>query len=290
MMLGFRKEFEYGLCSSCGTIQILSLPDSITEYYPPYYYSFTQKPPALEPLPFMKRLVKDLRMKKKYRKSESDLLKWFRPLEILPSQKILDIGCGSGKFICELFNFGFPNVQGVDKFTSGELDYGYGVKVFQKDLSELRKQNYDLLMMHHVFEHMDQPLEELRKCHALLKKDGYLIIRIPVVGQAWDIYQEKWIQLDAPRHFFIHTEKSIEILAGQSGFTINEVVYDSSAFQFWGSELYKQDVAFVDDQTKEYRRAENFFSEQALIDYEVQAQQLNKNKKGDQAVFYLKKS
>jgi len=289
MMLGYRKEFEYGVCSNCGTIQILSEPESITSYYPSYYYSFKQEIPKLKPLPLMKRLVGDLRMKKKYRESENDLLKWLRPLGILPSHKILDIGCGSGKLICELFNFGFRKVHGVDKFISGNFDYGYGVKVFRKDLSELQKESYDLLMMHHVFEHMAAPLEELKKSHALLKRNGHLIVRIPVVGKAWETYHEKWIQLDAPRHFFIHTEKSMAILAKQSGFSITDIVYDSSAFQFWGSELYKRDIAFVDQETKEYRQPADFFSEKVLAEYEDEAQRLNEGKQGDQAVFYLKK-
>jgi SAM-dependent methyltransferase len=289
MMLGYRNEFEYGVCPNCGTLQILYEPDSIAEYYPPYYYSFTQEIPKLKPLPLIKRLVKDFGMKKKYRKNENDLLKWFKPLKVMPSNKILDIGCGSGRLICELFNTGFQNVHGVDKFISGEFDYGYGVKVFHKDLSELKKENYDLLMMHHVFEHMYKPLEELKKSHALLKKNGHLIIRIPVVGKAWEYYKEKWIQLDAPRHFFIHTEESIAILAQQSGFRITDVIYDSSAFQFWGSELYKQDIALVDQETKKYRRPEDFFSEKVLAEYEQEAELLNENKQGDQAVFYLKK-
>jgi SAM-dependent methyltransferase len=289
MMLGFRDEFEYGICQSCSTIQILALPDAITDYYPPYYYSFTEVIPKIKPLPLMKRLVNDFRIKKRYRKNENDQLKWLKPLRVRPSQKILDIGCGNGKLICELFNIGFQKVQGVDKFISKDIDYGHGVKVFQKDLSELKKGHYDLLMMHHVFEHMSEPLEELKKSHALLKKDGYLIVRIPVVGKAWEIYRDQWIQLDAPRHFFIHTEESIAILAEQSGFSITDVIYDSSGFQFWGSELYKRDISFVEAETKAYRRAVDFFSEEVLAEYEHEARRLNDSHQGDQAVFYLKK-
>lgn len=288
-MLGFREEFEYGVCSSCGTIQILSLPDSIIEYYPPYYYSFKQHPPKLKPLSFLKGLVKDLKIRKKYLTSKRAIIKCLKPLATLTSENILDIGCGSGQLICELFNLGFTNVQGVDKFISNELDYGNGVKVFKKDLSELKKESYDLLMMHHVFEHMDEPLQELQKSYALLKKGGHLIIRIPVVGKAWESYQENWAQLDAPRHFFIHTEASMKLLADQAGFNITNVIYDSGSFQFWGSELYKQDIALVDDKTKEYRAPGDFFSEETLADYEIQAKQLNKDRQGDQAIFYLKK-
>jgi hypothetical protein len=45
------------------------------------------------------------------------------------------------------------------------------------------------------------------------------------------------VQLDCPRHLAIHTSRSMEQAAGLAGLTIAKTVYDSSAFQFWGSEL-----------------------------------------------------
>ena len=211
-------------------------------------------------------------------------------MNIKPGQRILDIGCGKGKLICEMFNLGFTNVAGTDKFINEEYDYGYGVKVFKKDLKELKPNSFDLLMMHHAYEHMSEPLEELKKCYDLLKSKGHLMIRIPVVGMAWEKYREDWIQLDAPRHFFIYTEQSMKILAKKSGFIISDVVYDSSAFQFWGSELYKRDIALVNPTTKAYVNRSDFFSEIQLTAYEKQASILNSQKKGDQAIFYLHKS
>ncbi|SDD26549.1 Methyltransferase domain-containing protein [Mucilaginibacter pineti] len=288
MMLGTREEFNYAQCTGCGTIQILNIPGNIGNYYPNYYYSFHHKIPALIQLPLFKRIFKDIRIKKKYRQKDTDIFNYLRPIQTLASHKILDIGCGSGKLICEMFNLGFQNVQGTDKFIEAGYDYGYGVKVFKKDLSELKKKSYNLLMMHHVFEHMDNPAEELVKCHRLLKDDGHLIIRIPVVGKAWDIYKTDWIQLDAPRHFFLHTVASMKILAGKAGFVIDNVIYDSTAFQFWGSELYKRDIPFVNE-NKEYRLPTDYYSTEELDNYEQLASGLNKEQQGDSAIFYLTK-
>jgi len=34
---------------------------------------------------------------------------------------------------------------------------------------------------------------------------GWCVIRIPTVSSfAWEHYREQWVQLDAPRHFFLH--------------------------------------------------------------------------------------
>jgi len=289
MMLGKRDEFEYAQCTNCGTIQILEIPKNIEDYYPEYYYSFKEDIPLIKRLSGSKRLFNKYRIKRKYREQNIPIFRYLKPLKTTPSSRILDIGCGRGKLICEMFNLGFENVQGVDKFVTAEYDYDYGVKVLKKDLSELENKRYNLLMMHHVFEHMDEPLEELKKCFELLKSKGYLIIRIPVVGRAWDIYGKDWIQLDAPRHFFIHTEKSMTLLAERAGFEIANIIYDSAGFQFWGSELYKRDIALVENTTKNYRIDTDFFSDEELRIYDQQAKDLNDARKGDQAIFYLRK-
>eukprot|EP01133_Synstelium_polycarpum_P013165 gene13165-15474_t len=289
MMLGTRKEFAYAQCTKCKTIQIINVPEDIIAYYPDYYYSFKQEIPKLKNLPILKRLFKNFRMKKRYRRGGYEILRHLEPLHILPSQKILDIGCGKGKLICDMFNAGFTNIQGVDKFIDQEYDYGYNVKVIKSDLSELEKGSYDFLMMHHVFEHMAEPLQEFHKCRDLLKNNAYLMVRIPVIGKAWEIYQQDWVQLDAPRHFFIHSEESMKILADNAGFTITKIVYDSTSFQFWGSELYRRDIPLVKEETKEYISAKDFFSDEEITSYEKSAADLNSENRGDQAIFYLQK-
>jgi 2-polyprenyl-3-methyl-5-hydroxy-6-metoxy-1,4-benzoquinol methylase len=162
----------------------MEVPQDIEKYYPPYYVSFAQEVPALKRQPFLKRMIKNMRMKKKYAQSNAPLLAYLKPTAIMPGQKVLDIGCGKGALICQLFNLGFEQVTGVDKFISQETDYGYGVKVLKKDLSELPSNYYSLLIMHHVLEHVDNQAEQLKECYRLLKKGGALLISLPVVGTA----------------------------------------------------------------------------------------------------------
>lgn len=286
MMFGIRKEFPYAQCSNCQTIQILEIPEDIASYYPEYYYSFKQYIP---PITGIKANLKRIFKKYRIRKFRHEILDQLHPLNILPTQRILDIGCGRGKLICEMFNYGFKNIQGVDRFIPHEYQYGHNVKVLKNDLSELKNNSYDLLMMHHVFEHMEEPINELTKAYKLLKNNGYLMIRIPVVSNAWSIYHRDWVQLDAPRHFFIHTEKSISIMAKEVGFTVTDVVYDSNSMQFWGSELYKKDIPLINDITKEFMDPYDFLSPDEIDSFEQSAKELNKNNKGDQAIFYLQK-
>ena len=43
MMLGTREEFTYGLCTSCGAMQLLDVPSDLGRYYPREYYAFAPR-------------------------------------------------------------------------------------------------------------------------------------------------------------------------------------------------------------------------------------------------------
>jgi len=290
MQLGLREDFGYGVCPNCGCIQIMEVPADVEKYYPAYYAPFNAKPPVLKKLPLFKRMVKDLRMRRKYKQGNNMLLNYFEPINTSTDAKILDVGCGNGALICDLYNQGFYNVEGVDKFLPQEIDYGQGVKVLKKDLSEFEGEKYDVLMMHHVLEHIEEQADVLIECHRLLKQDGDLMIRIPIVGEAYKIYAEKWVQLDAPRHFVIHTLKSMAVLAQKTGFVIQKTVFDSGFFQFAGSEMYERNIPLHDPISLKPNGFAQYFSEKEIEDFERRAAELNASGTGDQAIFYLKKA
>jgi len=289
MMFGMRDEFAYGECPNCGNIQILEVPANIEKYYPTYYTSFTQEVPVLKRKSFFQRMISSIRIKRKYRKSKNHILEYVKPIGLMPNAKILDIGCGQGALICHLFNIGFENISGTDKFIAEEIDHGHGVKIAKKDLSELPSNTYDLLIMHHVLEHMDGQVDELKQCYRLLKKGGVLLVCIPVLNTAWDIYQNNWVQLDAPRHFVLHTVKSINMLADKTGFKIKQTLFDSSEFQFLGSELYQKGIPLTDPVTHQWVSFADHFSKEEMARLHDEAMQLNADHKGDAARFYLHK-
>ena len=145
-------------------------------------------------------------------------------------------------------------------------------------------------MLHHCFEHMSNPEDTLRNIYGILKPDGCVLIRIPVASSyAWKTYRTNWVQLDAPRHFFLHTEESIKILARKTGFMITEVVYDSTEFQFWGSEQHRHDIALFEEHSYRNSPRRSIFTKNQIKTFKAEARELNSKREGDQACFYLRK-
>jgi SAM-dependent methyltransferase len=145
-------------------------------------------------------------------------------------------------------------------------------------------------MFHHSLEHIPDPERILKIAYDLLKPGGYCIIRIPTVSSyAWKNYGMKWVQLDAPRHFYLHSIKSIEILSRRTNFKLSNIIYDSTAFQFWGSEQYLQNITLTDPHSYLMNPKNSLFSKKDILEFSKRAKELNAAKLGDQAVFYLKK-
>jgi 2-polyprenyl-3-methyl-5-hydroxy-6-metoxy-1,4-benzoquinol methylase len=289
MMLGFRDEFTYFKCSSCGCLQIVMPPEDLSKYYPSEnYYSYQ---PAIAPTSKKEKWNNFLKcgLFNAYWHLKMPLQKfpyvrnfsWLNSLQkIAKTSAILDIGCGNGHLLQEMSMWGFKNLTGIDPFIENDISYTSGVKILKSTVFN-HVGKYDLIMLHHSFEHMDNPYNVLNQLHQLLNPEGELLIRIPVSDSfAWRKYGVNWVQLDAPRHLFLYTTKSIARLAKCCNFILKQVRYDSTAAQFLQSEKYCKDITLhenIDVSSSYIRKCKK------------QAVYLNKMKDGDQACFVLKK-
>ena len=202
---------------------------------------------------------------------------------------ILDVGCGSGTLLYLLREAGFSNVLGVDPHIDRDIKYNNGLRIFCQEVQEV-KGSWDLIMFHHSFEHMRDPLKVLQSVSRLLAADGCCLIRIPVVSSfAWENYGVHWVQLDAPRHFFLHSLNSLRTLAMREKFHLEDIVFDSDEFQFWGSEQYKQGISLRSNRSYSVNPGQSIFSQKQMDGFQERAKRLNLDARGDQAAFYLKK-
>lgn len=281
MMFGTRDVFDYLECRSCGTIQLMNPPDDLSSYYPADYYAYI---PLIES-GMLRKTLKRLRWRlftyidlKPFRPLYGD---WLKKAGVKTSDRIADIGCGNGQLLYEMYASGFTNLIGIDPFIEKTHRVNPSLTLMKKSVFEMAD-TFDFIMMHHSFEHMEDPKGVLEKTFQLLKPGKQILIRIPVSdAESWDTYGVHWAQLDAPRHFFIHSMASIQLLAEQTGFKVSKIDFDSNGYQFWASEAISQGIPST--------KAGGMFSKKQLHQYDKQAGKLNRIKKGDQASFYLTK-
>jgi len=302
MMFETGEKFEYVECSACHCLQIKGIPDDLSKYYPGNYCSFQAK--GYKKQNFLKTFHRRQKMKfwlygknimgrmltLKKSKVPPHFVGWFKKAGVRIDSKILDIGCGTGHLLKDMYNYGFSDLTGADPFIKADIIYGKKFKIFKKELFEIDNQ-FDFIMLHHSFEHMPDPLGTLKILYKLLKRDGCVLIRIPVAGSfAWRKYGVNWGSIDPPRHLFLHTPRSIQLLSGRAGFKVADIVFDSSELQLWGREECLRGIPRSNIKSYNNNPKNSIFSEEQITAFREKAIELNKQMDGDEAAFYLYKT
>jgi SAM-dependent methyltransferase len=272
MMFGLREEFAYWECLNCGCLQISSLPENMGLYYPKGYYSFSAHASALQVWYYRAHFLAPGLMKH-VRLVSPDIASVIAA-HPKSGARILDVGSGAGRLVEILRTFGF-DAHGIDPFL--ESDRPHVRRAFLNDVEG----GWDLIMFHHSLEHMQNHLEVLRTARDKLAPAGTCLVRIPLANWAWKHYGKDWVQLDAPRHFVVHTPTSFCMIAEAAGFSPPQTIFDSREFQFVGSELYRRNIPLLDE------RARRYFSRREIRQFHARAMRLNQDNLGDQAAFFL---
>lgn len=301
MMFGTRDEFTYIECTQCETLQIKDIPE-LAKYYPENYLSFTSETPVGRTALHRFAAGEIGKFLVEGRGLTGRALAKLRPgfagnfpamlrepgLGISFDSRILDFGCGKGQLLQTLHYFGFRDLTGADAFIEGDIELPPGVRILKRPLSELEPA-FDLIIMSHSFEHLPDPKAALRDAFRLLRPGGHLLIAMPVINFAWEKYGTDWVQLDAPRHLYLFTERAFVDLADDAGYSAASVRYESTAFQFWGSEMYRQDIQLIPEGAPGVIHPPDIFTEAQMAEWEREAARLNAEGRGDTATFILKR-
>jgi 2-polyprenyl-3-methyl-5-hydroxy-6-metoxy-1,4-benzoquinol methylase len=296
MMFGLREIFQYFQCSQCDCLQIETVPRDMSRYCPGEYYSFqVQNINRFQQIGLKVRNRYALFNKggaigkALYARYPNAALRSLSFIPLKKASSILDVGCGVGKLLYFLRISGFKNLLGVDPYIERDIKYKNGLIIQKKSLNEVEGE-WDVIMLHHSFEHIADPEDSLTKISNLLKPTGYCIIRIPTVSSyTWGHYKVNWVGLDAPRHFFLHSLKSTKLLCDRANLTIENISFDSSGFSFWGSEQYLRDMPLLHKHSYWVNPQGSIFTDKEIQEFHTRAHELNLAKQGDQAVFTLRK-
>lgn len=304
MQIGLRENFEYGQCPKCGCITRLSEIRDLRPYYAGGTYStlWEEKPANSSWITEWLRKERDRTLFTNSLNPLGRLLSFFTP-EVAASHKlvgfygpklsnrVLDIGCGGGHLVRRMAEVGFRNLTGIDLFMPERAICDQeNLKIIKTDLTTFPDQCFDLIMMHHSFEHLPDPSSHLKHIYRMLPPGGMVLIRQPLSdSEAFRRYGPHWFQLDAPRHAAIHSVKSMEWLVEKCGMKIERIVWDSTDLQFWASEQYAMGIPLFSETSYFCNPAQSPFSTIQIKHWKKEAAKLNRVGLGDQAAFYLRK-
>ena len=290
MMFGLNKSFTYFECDSCKCLQIAEIPEDMSPYYPSNYYSLAPrtctKPSGLTQLWNKACGFFSLKGPNHWLPAvkHREIYGWLKQAGVTFKSSILDVGCGSGALLLRLRDDGFTDLTGYEPHIPESLNYDGDVNVYN-DVNHVEK-NFDLVMLHHSLEHMPDQHKAFARLSRWVKPGGVLLLRIPVFpNAAWDEFGVHWFQLDAPRHFYLHSLESLDLVAQQAGFERVSVTFDSKGSQFWGSEQYSRGITHREPSSHAESPKESIFSSEQLKEYDRKSVAANQDNHGDSACF-----
>lgn len=133
---------------------------------------------------------------------------------------VLDIGAGTGDFLlCAKQNKWI--VSGVEPNELARTNAKTKEIILTDNIDALPNQNYDVVSLWHVLEHLPNLKEQIAKITKLINTNGYLIIAVPNYN-SYDAehYSEYWAAYDVPRHLWHFSEESIIKLFHPSGYKL----------------------------------------------------------------------
>jgi SAM-dependent methyltransferase len=159
------------------------------------------------------------KLKHIYRDANEALRRYDLMKEVITKDDVIfDVGSGSGVFIyvCRKLGCDASGIEpdvGHAKYSIGKL----GVPAKIAFVEDIRASNsFNIITMHHVLEHMEDPFSILRMTRDLLKKDGFLIIELP---NAEDIKQDPHNRYHKA-HLYTFNPETLECMGKKAGFNI----------------------------------------------------------------------
>lgn len=209
--------FSIARCSGCNVLRTIPFisDEDLGAYYPRDYWG-------------NESAVSD----EWIRKSQSEKTRFIETLG-LERGRILDVGCGSGFFLRALGDaWERWGVETGEEAVSAARQALGQEHVFQGSLlgTSFPEAKFEVVTFWSALEHMNDPKENLVEARRILQKDGTLVVQVPNAGsyQA-QMFKGDWFSLDAPRHRYHFTIKTLRGLLSETRFEPYSVTFASEA-------------------------------------------------------------
>lgn len=158
-------------------------------------------------------------------KREADYLRFMTLASETPG-KLLDVGCGGGRFLNRMKRSGWQ-VEGTDfdEQAAQKVSARYGIKIHAGDLAQcaLPANSFDAVTLSQTIEHLYDPKSALRECLRILKPGGLLVMTTPnVTSLGATEFGAFWRGWEPPRHLHLFSVESLRRLTQGAGFDVPE--------------------------------------------------------------------
>ncbi len=148
--------------------------------------------------------------------------------------KVLDIGASTGTFL-DLFKVKGWETWGIEPSISSEIAKSKGHKIIDKyfEKAQLSNNYFDLVIMNHTLEHLENPKLVLHKVYKILKKDGVLLVDVPNVGSLLSkLLGKRWPYRLPIEHKWQFTKDSLVKVFNKAGFKVLHWESRSGIFEY----------------------------------------------------------
>lgn len=143
-----------------------------------------------------------------------------RAIDFVPGGRLLDVGCGNGRYLRTMRSLGWQ-VEGVElNRQSAEFCRSTGLSVHNGDLASAQfpSASFDVVTARHVIEHIPTPQRFMAELARLLKPGGCLVVETPNFSSlGWALFGTKWYATGIPYHLMLFSPGNLALLAGQHG-------------------------------------------------------------------------
>jgi SAM-dependent methyltransferase len=141
-----------------------------------------------------------------------------------PHSRVLEIGCGRGLLLESLARLGHE-CYGTERseLAAARARRMAGVKICTTPLEEcgFQESSFDLAVLWHVLEHLEDPSKTLALLSQLLKAGGLLLLEVPNYSSIQSKLAGKhWFHLDTEHHLYHFSHQGLQQLLGRRGFVI----------------------------------------------------------------------
>ena len=210
----------------CGLLWLdpMPLPEETHKFYATYYTHLgdeTALASAASPRRGGKALLKRALARILFWRKHA-FLSGLSYLEGLAPGRLLEVGCGNGRFLRHATAAGWHAV-GID-FDPVAVRSARRIPGVEARVGDLRgagfgDAEFDAVVMNNVIEHLAGPAGVLAECRRILKPRGRLVLVTPNVGSlGYARYGPDWRGLETPRHLFLYSPQTLAALAKGAAF------------------------------------------------------------------------